>query len=139
MERVVVENPPFNPCFSDTMTQFKEKSPSTVKVYTTLCFLFSKYGPDQNLFVDIRELRVDSWRNAIGIVPQDPILFTGTIASNIAFGNLSATREQIEDAAREANCEFVWGMPKGFDTESAFSATAFWYPLTCFTSSSWPS
>ncbi|KAE9400716.1 hypothetical protein BT96DRAFT_857216 [Gymnopus androsaceus JB14] len=66
---------------------------------------------------DIRELRVDSWRNAIGIVPQDPILFTGTIASNIAFGNLSATREQIEDAAREANCEFVWGMPKGFDTE----------------------
>ncbi|KAJ4483582.1 P-loop containing nucleoside triphosphate hydrolase protein [Lentinula aciculospora] len=66
---------------------------------------------------DIRELRVDSWRNAIGIVPQDPVLFTGTIASNIAFGNPIATREQIEDAAREANCEFVWGMPKGFDTE----------------------
>ncbi|KAJ4487216.1 P-loop containing nucleoside triphosphate hydrolase protein [Lentinula edodes] len=66
---------------------------------------------------DIRELRLDSWRNAIGIVPQDPVLFTGTIASNIAFGNPTATREQIEDAAREANCEFVWGMPKGFDTE----------------------
>ncbi|KAJ3756970.1 P-loop containing nucleoside triphosphate hydrolase protein [Lentinula raphanica] len=66
---------------------------------------------------DIRELRVDSWRNAIGIVPQDPVLFTGTIASNIAFGNPTATREQIESAAREANCEFVWGMPKGFDTE----------------------
>ncbi|KAJ3771900.1 P-loop containing nucleoside triphosphate hydrolase protein [Lentinula raphanica] len=66
---------------------------------------------------DIRELRVDSWRNAIGIVPQDPVLFTGTIASNIAFGNPTATREQIEHAAREANCEFVWGMPKGFDTE----------------------
>lgn len=68
--------------------------------------------------VDIRELRLDSWRSAIGIVPQDPVLFTGTIASNIAFGNPTATREQIEDAAREANCEFVWGMPKGFDTES---------------------
>ncbi|KAJ3807029.1 P-loop containing nucleoside triphosphate hydrolase protein [Lentinula aff. lateritia] len=66
---------------------------------------------------DIRELRLDSWRNAIGIVPQDPVLFSGTIASNIAFGNPTATREQIEDAAREANCEFVWGMPKGFDTE----------------------
>ncbi|KAJ3983732.1 P-loop containing nucleoside triphosphate hydrolase protein [Lentinula detonsa] len=66
---------------------------------------------------DIRELRIDSWRNAIGIVPQDPVLFTGTIASNIAFGNHTATREQIEHAAREANCEFVWGMPKGFDTE----------------------
>ncbi|KAG6332581.1 hypothetical protein ID866_6503, partial [Astraeus odoratus] len=47
----------------------------------------------------------------------DPVLFTGTIASNIAFGNPHATREQIEAAAREANCEFVWGMPKGFDTE----------------------
>ena len=49
---------------------------------------------------------------------QDPVLFTGTIASNIAYGNSDATREQIEAAAREANCEFVWGMPKGFDTES---------------------
>lgn len=46
------------------------------------------------------------------------MLFTGTIASNIAYGNESATREQIEAAAREANCEFVWGMPQGFDTES---------------------
>jgi ABC-type multidrug transport system fused ATPase/permease subunit len=46
------------------------------------------------------------------------VLFTGTIASNIAYGNSQATREQIEAAARDANCEFVWGMPKGFDTES---------------------
>ena len=46
------------------------------------------------------------------------MLFTGTIASNIAYGNKEATREQIEAAARDANCEFVWGMPKGFDTES---------------------
>lgn len=67
---------------------------------------------------DIRDFTPESWRNLIGYVPQDPILFTGTIASNIAFGNPSATREQIEEAARQANCEFVWGMPHGFDTES---------------------
>lgn len=66
---------------------------------------------------DIREFHLESWRNIIGVVPQDPVLFTGTIASNIAYGNPSVTREQIESAAREANCEFVWGMPKGFDTE----------------------
>ncbi|OSC98781.1 P-loop containing nucleoside triphosphate hydrolase protein [Trametes coccinea BRFM310] len=66
---------------------------------------------------DIREFKPSSWRSIIGVVPQDPILFTGTIASNIAYGNPDATREQIEAAAREANCEFVWGMPQGFDTE----------------------
>jgi putative ABC transport system ATP-binding protein len=65
---------------------------------------------------DIREFKVSSWRNIIGIVPQDPVMFTGTIASNIAYGS-PATREEIEEAARKANCEFIWGMPKGFDTE----------------------
>ena len=68
--------------------------------------------------VDIRDFTVSSWRHIIGVVPQDPILFQGTIASNIAFGYPEATREQIEDAARQANCEFIWGMPKGFDTPS---------------------
>ncbi|KAI0733760.1 P-loop containing nucleoside triphosphate hydrolase protein [Fomitopsis betulina] len=66
---------------------------------------------------DIREFDPASWRSVIGVVPQDPVLFTGTIASNIAYGSEHATREQIEAAAREANCEFVWGMPQGFDTE----------------------
>lgn len=69
---------------------------------------------------DIREFSTVSWRNIIGVVPQDPVLFTGTIASNIAYGNSNATREEIETAAREANCEFIWGMPNGFDTESEF-------------------
>ncbi|KAI0090571.1 P-loop containing nucleoside triphosphate hydrolase protein [Irpex rosettiformis] len=66
---------------------------------------------------DIREFNPASWRSIIGVVPQDPVLFTGTIASNIAYGNDTATREEIEYAARQANCEFIWGMPKGFDTE----------------------
>lgn len=79
----------------------------------------------QPILSDIREFTTTSWRQIIGIVPQDPVLFTGTIATNIAYGNPSATREQIEAAAREANCEFVWGMPKGFDTESEWSLAAF--------------
>ncbi|KAL4249152.1 Type 1 protein exporter [Abortiporus biennis] len=66
---------------------------------------------------DIREFKPSSWRNIIGVVPQDPVLFTGTIASNIAYGNDNVSREDIEAAAREANCEFIWGMPNGFDTQ----------------------
>ena len=50
---------------------------------------------------------------------SDPVLFMGTIASNIAFGHAMVTWDDIRHAARLANCEFVWGMPKGFDTESA--------------------
>lgn len=69
---------------------------------------------------DIREFDVNSWRSVIGVVPQDPVMFTGTIAENIAYGCPEATRTQIEQAARDANCEFVWGMPDGFDTKSAF-------------------
>jgi len=45
-------------------------------------------------------------------------MFSGTIASNIAYGNRTASREEIEAAALEANCDFVWGMPQGFDTPS---------------------
>ncbi|KAH9957683.1 P-loop containing nucleoside triphosphate hydrolase protein [Russula dissimulans] len=66
---------------------------------------------------DIREFTPESWRSIIGVVPQDPVLFTGTIASNIAYGNENVPMEQIEAAAREANCEFVWGLPDGFDTQ----------------------
>lgn len=83
------------------------------------CSISSSTG-SYNIFPDIREFSVSSWRQIIGIVPQDPVLFTGTIASNIAYGHSDITREQIENAAREANCEFVWGMPNGFDTESEF-------------------
>ena len=67
---------------------------------------------------DIRDFTTKSWRDVIGLVPQDPVMFTGTIASNIAYGDGSASREEIEAAALEANCDFVWGMPQGFDTPS---------------------
>jgi ABC-type multidrug transport system fused ATPase/permease subunit len=67
---------------------------------------------------DIREFTPESWRNYIGLVPQDPVLFTGTIAENIAYGMPNATHAEIEDAARAANCDFIWGMPYGFDTLS---------------------
>ena len=88
-------------------------------------FRRSRWVYDQVLFhtvnpsyPDIREFTTKSWRDVIGLVPQDPVMFTGTIASNIAYGNETASREEIEAAALEANCDFVWGMPQGFDTPS---------------------
>ena len=70
------------------------------------------YGDD-----NIRDYTPESWRNRIAIVPQQPALFTATIAENIAYGRPNATRADIENAARLANCSFIEALPRGFDTQ----------------------
>jgi len=67
--------------------------------------------------VDIRQLRLSDLRGAIGIVPQEPALFSGTVRENIAYARPEASAEQIERAARAAHAhEFVERLPKGYDT-----------------------
>jgi ATP-binding cassette subfamily B multidrug efflux pump len=57
-------------------------------------------------------------RNQTGLVPQDPFLFSGTIADNIRFGRLDATDEEMMKAAHMANAhEFIEELPEGYDTE----------------------
>ena len=69
---------------------------------------------------DVRHFRVRSLREQIAIVLQDPVLFSGTIADNLRYGNLDATPQAIEDAARAAHAhEFIARLPKGYDTEIA--------------------
>jgi len=66
---------------------------------------------------DIRDLRLDSLREKISIVAQDTFLFNDTVANNIGYGRPDATREQIQDAARNALAEeFILRMPEGYDT-----------------------
>lgn len=66
---------------------------------------------------DIAKVRQDSLRRAVGLVPQDPVLFHRTLAQNIAYGRPDATREEIENAARLAHVDlFVRGLPKGYET-----------------------
>jgi heme O synthase-like polyprenyltransferase/ABC-type methionine transport system ATPase subunit len=65
---------------------------------------------------DIRDFEPESWRARIGYVPQDPILFGGTIEANIKYGHPDATREDIERAAKIAHCDFIPRMPEGYDT-----------------------
>jgi ATP-binding cassette, subfamily B, multidrug efflux pump len=66
---------------------------------------------------DVRDVKLDSLRRRLGVVPQEPFLFQGTIAENIAFGRPTASQEEIVAAAKAANAhEFLSALPKGYDT-----------------------
>jgi ATP-binding cassette, subfamily B, heavy metal transporter len=66
---------------------------------------------------DIRDVTQTSLRAAIGIVPQDTVLFNDTIFYNIAYGNPEATRAEVEEAARLAKIDhFIRSLPDGYDT-----------------------
>ena len=67
--------------------------------------------------VDLRDCTQDSLRRAIGIVPQDTVLFNDTVRYNIAYGRPGASALEIEDAARAAHIhDFIQASPKGYDT-----------------------
>ena len=67
--------------------------------------------------VDIAGVTLRSLRSQIGIVPQEPILFGGSVAENIAYGRPGAEAEEVRAAARAANAhEFVEALPEGYDT-----------------------
>ena len=66
---------------------------------------------------DIRSVTQNSLRQALGIVPQDTVLFNDTVRYNIAYGNTTATPAQVEEAARAARIhDFIVSTPKGYDT-----------------------
>ncbi len=66
---------------------------------------------------DLRDVTQTSLHQAIGVVPQDTVLFNDTILYNIAYGRAGATRDQIEAAARAARIhDFVAQLPQGYDT-----------------------
>ncbi|WP_142413924.1 ABC transporter ATP-binding protein [Hathewaya massiliensis] len=74
--------------------------------------------------VDVREISQEDLHSKIGLVPQKAILFSGTIADNIKFGNKSATEEEIKHAAEIAQAtEFISNMEGGFDYQIAQGGT----------------
>ena len=90
---------------------------------TTICSLIPRfYDVNEGRIaidgLDIRNMTKESLRSHIGIVQQDVFLFTGTLKENIAYGNLSATDKQIEEAARRAHLEsFIHSLPDGYETQ----------------------
>ncbi len=90
---------------------------------TTICHLipnFYKVNEGEILIdgVNINDITFDSLRQNIGIVQQDVFLFSGTIRDNIMYGRLSASEEEMIEAAKSANIhDFVMTLEKGYDTE----------------------
>jgi ATP-binding cassette subfamily B protein len=67
---------------------------------------------------DIRDVTQDSLHAAIGVVPQDTVLFNDTVGYNIAYGREGATQADVEEAARAAQIhEFIQALPDGYDTQ----------------------
>ena len=89
---------------------------------TTMCSLIPRFyeATSGRILIDgydIREYTQRSLRNQIGVVQQDVYLFSGTVAENIAYGKPGASREEIEQAAREAGAHsFISKLPQGYDT-----------------------
>jgi len=90
---------------------------------TTLCSLIPRFydvtgGSVRIDGQDIRNVTLKSLRDQIGIVQQDVYLFAGTIYENIAYGKQNATREEVIEAAKNANAhDFIMSFPDGYDTD----------------------
>ncbi len=90
---------------------------------TTLCSLIPRFyevtsGSVKIDGIDIRDIKLKSLRNHIGVVQQDTYLFAGTIFENISYGKPNASREEVIAAAKNANAhEFIMSLSNGYDTD----------------------
>jgi ABC-type multidrug transport system fused ATPase/permease subunit len=95
--------------------------PSGAGKSTVLALLYRFYDVDAGRVtfegVDLRDLPLAELRHALAIVSQEPVLFSGTIRDNIAYGRDGATPAEIEQAAKDSYAhDFVTGFPDGYDT-----------------------
>jgi len=90
---------------------------------TTLCSLIPRFYDVTNGDIkidgkDIRDIKLKSLRDHIGIVQQDVYLFAGTVLENISYGKPGSTKEEIIEAAKLANAhDFIMELPNGYDTD----------------------
>lgn len=89
---------------------------------TTICSLLPRFYEvsEGDIFIDgqnIKDIKLNSLRQNIGIVQQDVYLFAGTILDNIRYGRFDATDEEVIEAAKKANAhDFIMELPDGYDT-----------------------
>jgi ATP-binding cassette subfamily B protein len=95
--------------------------PSGAGKTTVFNLLLRFYDPEKGAVrldgVDIRDLRLAELRGALAIVPQEPVLFTGSVADNIRYGRPDASDAEVRAAAKAASAlEFIEALPQGFDS-----------------------
>ncbi|KAG0176664.1 Iron-sulfur clusters transporter atm1, mitochondrial [Apophysomyces sp. BC1021] len=96
--------------------------PSGCGKSTILRLLFRFYDPQSgNIYIDgqnIKNIKLDSLRRAIGVVPQDTSLFNNTVYYNVQYGRIDATREEVYDAARRARIhDVIMSLPDKYETK----------------------
>lgn len=75
---------------------------------------------------DVRDIQLTSLRNNVGIVLQDSVLFTGTVADNIRYGKTDASMDEVISAAKQANIhDFIETLPEGYETQVSDSSSIF--------------
>ena len=90
---------------------------------STLCSLIPRFydvtgGAVKIDGIDVRDVTLKSLRDHIGMVQQDVYLFVGTVYDNIRYGKPDATREEVIEAAKNANAhEFIMSLPNGYETD----------------------
>jgi len=95
--------------------------PSGAGKTTVFNLLLRFYDPEKGTIrvdgVDIRDLRLAELRGALAVVPQEPVLFTASVADNIRYGRPEASDDEVRNAARAASAlEFIEALPQGFET-----------------------
>ncbi|MEQ5801904.1 ABC transporter transmembrane domain-containing protein [Halomonas sp. H10-9-1] len=95
--------------------------PSGAGKSTLLALLLRFHDPDSGSLrldgIDLRDLDPGELRSALGLVAQEPVLFTGSVADNLGYGDPGADLEALRAAARDANVlTFIDALPQGFDT-----------------------
>jgi ATP-binding cassette, subfamily B, bacterial len=95
--------------------------PSGAGKSTLLALLLRFYDPDRGRLtldgIGLRDLDPRELRAALGMVAQEPVLFTGSVTENLRYGKPDATLEELRNAARDANAlDFIEALPRGFET-----------------------
>ncbi|PKG52209.1 ABC transporter transmembrane domain-containing protein [Halomonas sp. MES3-P3E] len=95
--------------------------PSGAGKSTLLALLLRFYDPRQGRIsldgIDVRHLDLAALRRAMGLVAQEPVLFSGSVADNLRYGDPDADNERLRTAAQDASAlDFIEALPQGFDT-----------------------